>query len=222
MNGCHASIDARLPYWNDYRQLIGQLPQDAFPDTGALNNLLPAAAVNFSGQPIRFVAASLLGTVPYEKHIFETGQVSTRENNWHDLFNALVWCRLPRLKMAMNAMHYERLDEEQSGRRGHLRDAVTLLDESGVLVVGTRREALQALAAKDWGRIFLQQRDAWRDDLRVVVCGHALLEKFLNPYKALTAHALLLLLDDDIPISPGDLELPVLDATVSGLSLIHI
>jgi hypothetical protein len=30
----------------------------------------------------------------------------------------------------------------------------------------------------------------------VIVCGHALLEKFLRPYKAITAHAVLLKLDD--------------------------
>lgn len=216
MIGCNPSFDARLPYWSDYRKLVAQLPQGAFPDTGALNNLLPGGTANFNGLPIQFVPSSLLGAMPYEKHIFETGQVSTRENNWHDLFNALVWCRLPRLKMAMNAMHYGRLHEEQSGRRGRLRDALTLLDESGVLVVGTNREALQALAARDWKRVFQELRDAWRDELRVIVCGHALLEKFLDPYKALTAHALLLLLDDEIPLSPGDLELSVLDATVSG------
>jgi hypothetical protein len=216
MNGRNPCIDARLPYWSDYRKLIGRLPQDTFPDTGVLNKLLPGGAANFNGQPIQFVPASLLGAMPYEKHIFETGQVSTRENNWHDLFNALVWCRLPRLKMAMNAMHYEKLHEEQSGRRGRLRDALTLLDESGVLLVGSNRRVLQALAARDWERTFLEQRDAWRDELRVIVCGHALLEKFLNPYKALTAHALLLLLDEEIPLSPGDLDLSVLDAAVSG------
>ncbi len=32
----------------------------------------------------------------------------------------------------------------------------------------------------------------------VFVCGHALLEKFLTPYKALTAHALLLHIDNGL------------------------
>ena len=104
---------------------------------------------------------------------FATGQVSTRENSWHDLFNALVWCRLPQLKVAMNAVHYQHLEEESGGRRGKQRDALTLLDESGVIVNGSHAGVLEALAARDWQQAFVGYREAWAGETQVLVCGHA-------------------------------------------------
>src|SRR6476469_7785018 len=38
----------------------------------------------------------------YEQRIAETGVIATRERNWHDLFNALVWLRHAPLKRALN------------------------------------------------------------------------------------------------------------------------
>jgi hypothetical protein len=132
-----------------------------------------------------------VGPVPYEHHIYENGQVSTRANDWHDLFNALVWCRLPRFKSAMNAVHYRHLHEAAEGRRGRQRDALTLLDENGAVVLSPRRELLDRLARRDWQGAFQAARDAWTAPVKVLICGHALLEKFLRPYKAVTAHVLL-------------------------------
>jgi hypothetical protein len=117
--------------------------------------------------------------------------VSTREDSWHDLFNALVWCRMPHLKAGMNARHYQELEKYPRGRRGKARDALTLLDESGVIVMGSDQEALQALANRDWNAAFVTHRNAWSSNLKVAVCGHSLLEKFLDPYKSMTAHALI-------------------------------
>jgi len=192
MSHWKSQIDTCLPCWDGYRELLGQLSAGSFPDTGALNCLLSREASSRSGAAIRFVLASLLPGVPYEKHIYETGEVSTRENSWHDLFNALAWCRLPMLKAAMNARHYEEIDQERGGRRGKLRDALTLLDESGVIVAGSNTDVLQALVSRDWTSAFVTHRAAWRSELQVLICGHALLEKFLNPYKSMTAHALIL------------------------------
>jgi hypothetical protein len=148
--------------------------------------------VNVNGQAIRFVPAAELSGVDYERHIFASGQVSTRADNWHDLFNALAWCRLPRLKAAMNALHIQNLDRAKGGRRGSQRDALTLFDESGVIISGPDIDTLQALARKDWKTAFVSRRESWGTGLQVLVCGHAILEKMLNPYKSPTAHALLL------------------------------
>jgi hypothetical protein len=200
------NIDLRRPCWESYRELIGRLDDARFPDVACLNELLPPETLSGGGAPLRFVAASALPGVPYEQHIFETGQVPTREGQWHDLFNALVWCRWPRLKAALNAAHYRQLDGQDVGRgsgrrpgrglgRGPGRDALTLLDESGALVIARNRVVLQALARRDWPAAFQLLRCAWQADARVLLCGHALLEKFLAPYKSMTAHALLLCLD---------------------------
>lgn len=186
-----AYIDLAHPVWRPYRGLLDRMPAGAFPAADCLNGLLPPGARSGGGKPLTFVPATEIPGVEYETHIFETGQVSTRENNWHDLLNALVWCRLPRLKAAMNAMHYSHLDEAHAGRRGPLRDALTLLDESGAVLLASDREALQTLAERDWSSAFEGCGKAWGHTVVTVVCGHGLLEKFLQPYKSMTAHCLL-------------------------------
>jgi len=185
----------RHPCLDGYRDLIQRLGSGSFPTPDQLSALLPPGVKSGGGAPLRFVPAQSIPGVPYERHIFATGEVSTRGDNWHDLFNALVWCRLPRLKAAMNALHHRDLDPHSDGARGPRRDALTLLDESGALVVSRNRDLLHALARRDWDRAFVGLRAAWRSDTRVVICGHAVLEKFLEPYKAITAHALLLHVD---------------------------
>lgn len=192
MDNWKSRISLEHPCWRGFRHLLHSLDGGAFPGPEHLSGLLPDGLHSPGGQAVQFVPATDIPGLPYEKHIWETGQVSTREESWHDLFNALVWCRLPRLKVAMNAVHYQHLAEESGGRRGKQRDALTLLDESGVIVAGSHAGVLEALAARDWQRAFVGYREAWVDETRVLVCGHAILEKFLDPYKALTAHALYL------------------------------
>lgn len=188
----HSTVDPDLPCWAGYREILQGLELPRIPTAHALTALLPDGIVNRRGLPIRFVPASSLAVSDYEKQIFETGEVSTRENDWHDFFNALVWCRFPSLKAALNARHHQQLKSATCGQRGAVRDALTLLDESGVIVTGTDPVLLQALADKDWFNAFVAHREQWRSTTRVMVCGHAILEKFLNPYKSVTAHALLL------------------------------
>jgi hypothetical protein len=201
-------IDPAFPGWDDYRQLLGALPDGAFPNADTLNALLPQSVKSNHGPPIRFVPSGDLPVGDYERRIFETGQISTREDNWHDLFNALAWCRFPRLKAAMNAMHYGKLGSEKDGRRGKVRDALTLLDESGVIVAGSNPEVLRSLVNRDWPSVFITHRPAWREEMKVLVCGHAILEKFLDPYKSLTAHALVL-------YAPGHPSAETLDGLLS-------
>ena len=74
----------------------------------------------------------------YEPRCYLTGEVQTRANNWHDLFNALVWLTFPKTKAVLNARHYHALTVEEiasGSHRGAVRDVNTLLDESGVIVV---------------------------------------------------------------------------------------
>jgi hypothetical protein len=183
------------PCWDGYRGMLRRLDLASFPTPAQLSGLLTHGTVSGGGAPLRFVPAGTLPGSEYERRIFETGEVSTRENNWHDLFNALAWCRLPRLKAALNAVHYRHLDQERDGRRGPRRDALTLLDESGALLVSRNRGLLHALARRDWRTAFVDLRRSWRSETRIVVCGHALLEKYLEPWKSITAHTLLLNID---------------------------
>ncbi len=195
----HDLIDHSHPALADYLGALHTLQclrptGSALPGAQDLQRLMPAAAFNQAGLPLRFVPSQTIPGVDYEDHIYRRGEISTRENNWHDLCNALVWSRWPRLKGAMNALHYRELQDgggvaKQSGR-GPLRDALTLFDECGMVVRSPHLGLLQALARRDWQCAFVQHRALWRQT-RVWVCGHALLEKFLQPYKSMTAHAML-------------------------------
>jgi hypothetical protein len=145
---------------------------------------------NARGLPIRFVAADAADASPYESHIASTGEVPTRGNR-HDLLNALVWLAYPRIKAGLNALQASAIVADGVGaRRGALRDAATLLDENGVLLVSQRADLIDALRRHDWHGLFVRHRLAWHSDIRVIVFGHALMEKLVVPYKAICAHAL--------------------------------
>lgn len=159
-----------------------------------------------AGQPVyaalgheRFEPAGPLAT-GYEQHVAATGRVPTRDNA-HDLFNGLVWLRCPAFKAALNRAHLA-APPAPPGRRGPQRDALTLLDESGLLLAAPA-PLRAALHARDWVALFITQRALWRD-ARLLVVGHALLEKLLAPRKPLCARVLLV--DDvDTPVLPASL-----------------
>jgi hypothetical protein len=88
-----------------------------------------------------------------------------------------------------------------------------------VIVLGRDPAVLQALAARDWQDAFRKNHDAWKTDMRVVVCGHGLLEKFLQPYKAMTAHALLCHVEEPFPDTTGDHLLAAVDSSLAQLLL---
>ena len=167
-----------------------------------------------AGQPVhqalgheRFEPAGPLAT-GYEQHVAATGRVPTRDNA-HDLFNGLVWLRCLGFKATLNAAHIA-APPAPAGRRGSLRDALTLLDESGLLLAGPA-PLRRALQAQDWTALFVTHRPLWRE-ARLLVVGHALLEKLLAPRKPLCARVLWV---DDIeapvlPAMPAPADLPPL------------
>lgn len=183
------------PYWQGYAGLLqhlglGTAKPDRLPAVAGLNSLLDQYVLPKAGKSIRFVPAQHLPAVAYEEHIYRTGEISTREDNWHDLFNALVWARFPCIKAALNDRHFAEIQRGNVTTRGKVRDAITLFDECGVVVIGDREESLWALAERTWQQLFCQDRSDWQQHLRVFVMGHALLEKFLSPYKSLTAQVM--------------------------------
>ena len=202
-----------LPYWQDYLPFLDRLAGHSFPSCSQLNALLPPGLRSEGGQPIRFVASDQLEDDGYEHRIYTTGQVSTRPDSWHDLFNALVWMRYPRIKVAMNRLHYHALPESNSGSRGRLRDALTLFDECGVIVASSQLDLLNDLAKRNWSSVF--QADAFRTSVALSVCGHAILEKYLSPYKAMTAKALLVHVNKEFMKLPREEMLDRLDREIA-------
>ncbi len=132
----------------------------------------------------------------YEAFIHRTGQVPTRDNA-HDAFSGLVWWRFPATKARLNRLQAAEIARLGiGGRRGPVRDALTVFDENGALLHAP--PALwAALRARDWRTLFVTQRAWWRE-AAVVLFGHALLEQLQQPHKALTAHVLC------VPMPPPD------------------
>ena len=183
------------PAFAPYRALIDTLAlARALPPLDALNaQATNLGTCNANGLPLRFFAPDgRLSARDYETHILQTGQVPTRADTWHDALNALVWLRFPRFKSALNAAHGIAIAGETGSTRGRRRDALTVLDESGVWVL-SRDPALPALLAeRAWQSLFWEHRHAVETAMRFVVVGHALLEKVLAPYPAMTGKCLLL------------------------------
>lgn len=136
-----------------------------------------------SGRPIRFVPPSPSDPY-YEVHLFETGRVQTRPDSKHDLFNALAWLAFPKTKARINAMHAAEIPRE-NGKRGRLRDMLTIFDEGGAIVSGDVACERQIRHA-NWQDLFLRHHQ----DFRITVVGHAVLEQALDPYPGITCKVL--------------------------------
>ena len=98
----------------------------------------------------------------YELHIAESGEVETRPDNWHDLFNALAWIAFPKAKAAINAQHAAMLaegGEEEARRRSPARDALTLFDEGGVVVASSSPALLRLIVDFEWKELFWHRRE---------------------------------------------------------------
>lgn len=153
----------------------------------ALNEQAGPGLFAGASRPLRFVSQGELPQgVAYESHIFETGCVPTRDN-LHDFFNGLIWLRFPCTKQRLNQMQGAEIAAAGVGSvRGRVRDALTLFDENAALLQAPE-PLWQALLARDWQRLFVTLRPLW-PQARLVLFGHALLEKLVQPYKSITAH----------------------------------
>jgi len=155
------------------------------------------------GKSIRFVPASAIDGAPYELHIAATGEIATR-SNCHDFFNALAWLVFPQTKARLNALQAAAIAREGlGGRRGPVRDAATLIDENGLLLVTTEASPIDALRCQDWMAAFVSERGGW-DAVRPLVFGHALLDKLRQPYKSVTAHAWVIAAEAITPLDEID------------------
>lgn len=184
---------------------------DDWPDLLKLQRLLDEAGVRIaSGIPLRLVAPG--GKLPYEIRVYESGELECRERNWHDLFNVLVWLAFPRAKAALNARHYAAWSAVAGTGRGAVRDALTVFDESGLVVLSAQPALLQLIRDFRWKPLFWEHRAETVRDMCFLPFGHALCEKALAPYRGLTGHAVLLEVSADVLALPVSAQLAYVDA----------
>jgi hypothetical protein len=125
----------------------------------------------------------------YEVHLYESGEVQTRPGNRHDLFNALCWLAFPRTKARINALHAAAMPHER-GRRGRLRDLLTIFDEGGALVACADASLNALIREFRWKTLFWDERARVLAGMRFLVLGHATLEQALEPRPGITCKAL--------------------------------
>lgn len=182
-----------LAQWLEFAELL-RGPE--WPSVSTLGNW--SAADGPPSRPVlapapRFVVQSpelLRDGLHYEQRIAERGQIATRERNWHDLLNALVWLRFPQLKSALNARQVAEIAVAGPKRRTLAQCALTHFDEAGVIVIVSDPDLLALWDAHDWHGLFWRERAAWTDGrIATIVFGHALLEHALHVQQLLVGKA---------------------------------
>ncbi len=219
------AFEPLLGVGNIFEQMI------CWPSHDTLNNLiyrLPEPINTCSNKQLHFVQQSAsiqTFTQQYEARVYLTGEVQTRTENWHDLFNALVWLIFPNIKAVLNQLHYQALLHEQqikSKRRGALRDAVTLFDESGVIVVTSDISLAKLLKNFEWKALFWQQRIKLQAYMRFFVFGHGLYEKALDPYLGMTGKGIILLVEDTFFDQELSAQLAIIDVKLADFIDCHL
>ncbi len=205
------------PMFATLAPLIERLPEDHFPTLAELNRLCEEReVVSGGGELLEFVPQETKTGEPYEKRVFAYGKVLTRDRDWHDLFNALVWITFPRTKAVINRHHYREMQSREGGEtRGAVRDALTLFDESGVIVASVDAGLSELLTGFQWKELFWKRREDVVRGMRFHLFGHALYEKALRPYKGVTGKSVIVDVSDKELERPLPQQLASLDAQLA-------
>lgn len=188
-------------------------------------NNIPIRFVRQDGKPQTFEQH-------YEPRIFLNGEIQTRENNWHDFFQVLVWHNFPNTKSTLNHLHYKEAIKRNSSiayqktnasqktkvlqkNRSPIENAITLFDECGSIIVCCNEHLLQLIDNADWEALFWDNRELIQSTLKIFVFGHALYEKALNPYIGMTSHSILLSAPESFFSDELEQQLSYLDHEIS-------
>ena len=200
-----SAIDWQRPWLSHLRELGCRLA--ASKDWKAAANSLASERdlKNAAGLPILFVPQDALPkSTGYESHISGTGQVPTRDN-LHDFFNALIWLHFPATKRMLNRLQSQEIDRQPGTIfRGRQRDAATLFDENAALFISRDAGMTELLKQRAWHTLLFSQTYRFHDSCKLILFGHALIEKLVHPYKSITAHVWTLSSDDSFEDDVGE------------------
>ncbi|NMG42833.1 DUF3025 domain-containing protein [Aromatoleum toluvorans] len=191
---------AARPLFEPIAALLGRFKAPTLPGTAQLDALLREVAPDAASggeRLIRFIPPPA-HPFAYEEHIFATGEVPTRADDWHDFFNALAWCVWPRAKAACNILHRRERDTRIAAGlpgRGPRRDALTQFDECGIVVVSSNPEIPALLAAHEWEEVFWARRARLIETTRFLVFGHGTWDQLREPFFGLCGKALYRVVD---------------------------
>jgi len=203
-----------FPLLQPLRGVAAPLYGRDWPSRAVLQQALAASAVfTASGLPLRLVAPVADG-LSYEGRLYERGELEFREQSWHDLFNVLVWLAFPQAKAALNARHHAAPVVARG--RGAVRDALTLFDESGMVVLSTDADLPEMIRGFRWKELFWTHRARVAAGMLFLPFGHALCEKSLSPYKGITGRCLLFRTGPEVLPLSADALLRAMDVRVAG------
>lgn len=173
-------------YWTD------------FPSCEQLNDSLPADVKTMSGKPIAFLPQDehfdFAGRA-YETVIYQTGQVPSRIDSWHDTFGALIWCLFPKTKALINQLHQQDIEQFGQKERTKTRNAITLLDECGVILPYCDESFVTQLRNHQWKEGLFERKNEWKTAIDAFNFGHANYEMLTQAYIGLTGKALFVAVD---------------------------
>lgn len=180
-----SSIRLGDPCWRGWRRFLSPPPLLNCTEGEVaryLNAIKPLSlAMSFVPQ------SSLPQEMGYELFVDAHEAIPTRDG-LHDFFNGLCWFLFPHIKHHFNQLHTAQIGRLGKKIRGRVRDVITVLDENGFLIQ-CPDPLWSCLQAKKWTEAFITLRPLWQET-KVMVFGHALLEKLVFPYTAMTAHAI--------------------------------
>ena len=194
-------------------------------DYQALLDDQPRPVRTRAGTPLRIVAQEPRPTHfddHYAPRIHQRGELQTRRENWHDMFQLLSWLMFPDTKAAINAAHLDparrRLaQDDERGRRSPLENMLSLFDEGGAVILSSDAELLALIRDFRWKELFWQRRGELAHKLACIPFGHALYEKGLAPYVGMTAHTVLMQAPADFFAQATTEQLCWLDAKLAPL-----
>lgn len=171
-----------------------------FPSCEFLNNILPTDVKTLSHQSIDFIAQDehfdFAGRA-YETVIYQTGQVPSRVNSWHDTFGALMWCLFPKTKALLNQLHQQDIERFGQKERTKTRNAITLLDECGVILPYCDGSFVEQLRNHGWQQALFERREQWQQSIDAFNIGHANYEMLTQAYVGLTGKAMFVAVEKD-------------------------
>jgi hypothetical protein len=197
------AVTERSPMLEALRaQAVDLHRHDDWPNLESLQALVRSRDVRTAaGAPLTLVSDA--ASEAYEPRVRLRAEMHVRQRDWHDLFNVLVWLTYPLSKAALNDAQLAAMRRDEAcadgarSPRGPARDALTLFDENGLIVLASNASLLDDIREFRWKRLFWERRQEVLAAMRFFVFGHALCEKALRPYVGMAAHALLFSVGED-------------------------
>ena len=188
-------------YFHDLKLIFDNFDLSDWPKVSQLNQLLPLGLKNFSGKQVKF-SEPVDDGIYYEQRIYHYGLIETRLKNWHDFYNACIWTLFPQTKVLLNKIHIDEMKLQKGKKRTVKRDAVTHLDESGVIIVSNNNNIFSQLKGHQWYELFVEKRLDWGENIQIFIFGHGMYEKLLKPFIGLTAKAYTIEVEEDFFNNP--------------------